>query len=464
MTHINIKLLLAIACISIYTQAQESGVKSSENSSGKHTISNTSLNSKYSDFAPVFYQEGLVFSSARDTGLISSYTTDHDNQPFSKMYIANGPNDDTMTIERWSKKLNTKGHESSAAFTKDGKTIYFTRNNYSKRYTRDEQGISRLQIYKASLVKGQWKNIIKLPFNATQYSVAHPTLNKDESKLYFASDMPGTLGASDIFYVSIDAKGNFGEPINLGADVNTKDRETFPFMTQEDVLYFASDRKESIGGLDVFATNFQKNETHSMIVNLGAPINSTEDDFGFIIDKNAPNGYFASNREGGMGSDDIYAFQQLKAPSFKLATPTAFEEIQEEKIAATVAEKVVAKKSTLENIVLPTIYFDINKDAVKDDAKIALVKVIEFMKEHPEAKLIISSHTDSRGNNRYNLQLSERRAQETRRYLISKGIPANRLTTKGFGESQLLNQCGDNQNCSETEHNLNRRSEFSIVT
>ena len=208
------------------------------------------------------------------------------------------------------KTLNKKTHESSTTFTKDGTTVYFTRNNSDNgKFARDSEGVSRLKIYKASLQNGEWTNISELPFNGDSHSTAHPTLNADESKLYFASDMEGSLGQSDIFVVDINADGSFGAPENLGDGVNTESRETFPFVTTDNVLYFASDGHPGLGGLDVFAIHLE-NIGQPNIVNVGKPVNSEEDDFSFIINDETRKGFFASNRKGGQGSDDIYGFTE----------------------------------------------------------------------------------------------------------------------------------------------------------
>lgn len=526
MVYKKIKLFAAIATITLYGQAQES--------EGRYTVTTTNLNSTYSDFAPSYYKEGLLFSSARDTGLISRNLTEIGNQGFSNLYQANGE-DGTFNTEKLSKKLNTKAHESSAVITKDGNTMYFTRNNFDKKINRDKNGISRLQLYKASLVDGQWKNIKKLPFNSNEYSAAHPALNADESKLYFASDMPGTLGESDIFYVTIDANGNFGTPQNLGATVNTAGRDTFPFLSNEDILYFASDGHPGLGGLDIFATNSEKGEPYSSIINLGEPINTKEDDFSFIINSERNKGYFTSNRPGGVGNDDIYAFEVLEELAFEFeiildgtvknlengnVLPNTTVEIQNTDgsiLASANADKTgyfnIPFKSTLtelktivtldgyeiggetfmpnkdgvsiefllepsKNMVvkgqdvskylnMPMIYFDYDKANIRPDAKLELDKIVAFMNEYPEVKIEIGSHTDSRGNDDYNLTLSEKRAQATRNYIIDMGINASRLSAKGYGETQLTNDCGNHiknvNDCDNSQHEQNRRSEFIFI-
>ena len=270
--------------------------------SGTYTIDNLSINSPESDFAPSFRMEGLVFTTSRDSNIVSRNVHNWNKKQFLNLYTATETSDRSFkNIMKFSEDLNTRLHESSTAFTKDGKTVYFTRSNENKgKFSRDKSGYNRLKIYRAEMVNGKWKNIQPLPFNDDSYSVAHPTLNTTEDKLYFSSDMPGTLGQSDIFVVDINADGSFGTPINLGDKINTESKETFPFISNEGVLYFASDGHPGLGGLDVFATDMN-NLDYPLIVNVGEPINSRADDFSLIFNSITKKGYFASNRADGKG-------------------------------------------------------------------------------------------------------------------------------------------------------------------
>tara|TARA_R110002051_G_scaffold70772_1_gene127536 strand:- start:95793 stop:97745 length:1953 start_codon:yes stop_codon:yes gene_type:complete len=279
--------------------------------SSRYDIDNLSINSKAADFAPSFFGEQLIFSTARDTGRIVRSLHKWNNKPFTNLYSATPDASGTFaTAEKLSKKLNKRTHESSTVFTKDGTTVYFTRNNSKNgRFARDKTGLSRLKIYRAYLKNNEWEDIVELPFNSDDYSVAHPSLSADEKKLYFASDMPGTYGQSDIFVVDINEDGSFGVPKNLGNVINTESRETFPFVTNENVLYFASDGHPGLGGLDIFATKIDDLKA-LYIVNVGEPVNSLQDDFSFIIDEASRKGFFTSSRDGGIGSDDIYSFTE----------------------------------------------------------------------------------------------------------------------------------------------------------
>ncbi len=302
-------------------QTDQRGINFKENSDylnrikerlNSYTIENLSINSEASDFAPSFRLEGIVFSTARDTSGLAKNIHTWNQKRFSDLYAAAVNEDGSLeNITKFSKELNTKLHESSSVFTKDGQTVYFTRNNEKKRkFSRDKQGVSRLKIYKSVLKNGKWLKAVPLPFNNDDYSVAHPTLNKAEDKLYFSSDMPGSLGHSDIFVVDILSNGTYSDPVNLGKKINTESRESFPFVAENDVLYFASDGHPGLGGMDVFAVDL-KNIENSYILNLGEPLNSVADDFSLVINS-AKNGYFASNRADGTGSDDIYALTEVR--------------------------------------------------------------------------------------------------------------------------------------------------------
>lgn len=507
--------------------------RSIEEKQGSYEIENIAINSIESDFAPSFRLDGIVFSTARDSSIIYKSTHNWNKKRFLNLYMATSTEEGRFRrIMRFSDKLNTRLHESSTAFTKDGNTVYFTRNREKgKTFGRDSKGISRLKLYKAVFEDGKWRKIQELPFNKEGYSVAHPALNKAEDKLYFTSDIEGTQGQSDIFVVDIHPDGSFGVPKNLGSKINTGGRETFPYVTEDDILYFASDGHPGLGGLDIFAVDL-KNIESSRIVNLGDPLNSVADDFSFIINPNTKKGYFASNRAGGMGSDDIYALTELKALDTRcfihlsgvvkdketdaIIQHTTVELLDENGIAqdqthsdangayALTAEceetdfvlvatkegyepskKAISKGTTdFSNIVLHLvledkgapigtdltkhlginpIYFDFNASYLRDDAKAILEKIIAYLKAYPEAKVEIRSHTDSRGHSTYNKTLSQKRAKETLKYLISKDIPISRVTSIGMGESQLTNHCDGTVKCTEKQHRKNRRSEFILV-
>lgn len=492
-----------------------------ESMSQDYPLENLEINTPFSDFGTSLNNGNLVFASSRGQ---NEKIYNWNAQPFLDVFEL----DAEGNVKEVKGDINTKYHESSTTYTKDGNTIYFTRNNFYKgKFKKNSDNTHTLKIYKATLVDGKWTNIESLPFNNDEYSVAHPTLSVDEKKLYFASDMPGTKGMSDIFVVDINEDGSYGDPLNLGSRVNTEGRENFPFVSDKGVLYFSSDGHLGLGGLDVF--KIEADDIKSGILkNIGQPINSPKDDFAYIINESSGKGYISSNREGGKGDDDIYSFvipdckydvtgtvidkktneilantniilkdennnvlESLKSDNsgkFKLSlsckVQTYIVEAQKEKYEDDFTDFTVETKNgkdlklklALEPsaakigtdlallLNLNPIYFDYDKSFIRPDAEIELAKVIKYMKEYPSVKIDVRSHTDSRGRDTYNLSLSQRRNKSTIEYIINEGgISADRVSGKGYGETRLTNRCSNGVKCSKSEHQANRRSEFIVV-
>lgn len=593
----------------------EKEVKTLENVSAigkRFEIKNLAINTPNSEFGAVRYKDNLVFAGVKLKPGLFDKKFKWDNETYLNLVeipIKNMNSADSI-VHYFAKELKTGMHESNAVFTKDGKTLYFTRNNSKKGSKKtDDKKISNLQIFKAELVDGKWTNITSLPFNSANYSVEHPALSPDEKVLYFASDMPGTLGSFDIFSVNIN-KGAFDTPKNLGPIINTEKREQFPFASADNKLYFSSDGHLGYGSLDVFVSDINGNE-FSKPVNVGLPLNSNLDDFSFNIDSDTKEGFFASNREGGKGSDDIYWFKETKelivedckqfiagtitdvdtklalenaivilqdsdkkilntiitgqdgkfnftvscessftvlaskekytsesrslssgktrdasndasmalkslevikqeeqqiaenkrkqqiiieeenkkkevlaALALKEAQKKAKEdqivgaEIKKKEKAEEIAATEVKKKEKIKQILIDEkdvvkdkdrliiktdpIYFDYNLWYIRKESKVILGRVVELMKKYPDMVIEIGSHTDSRGNEKFNENLSQKRASSTREFIIQSGINAKRVQAKGYGESVPIIKCKTDDACSEEEHELNRRSEFVI--
>ncbi|QXP60780.1 OmpA family protein [Olleya sp. HaHaR_3_96] len=503
--------------------------------SGRFELINVHFNSKLSDFAPSFYQGTLIYSSNRNARGFSKRVHDWNEQPFLDLYKLNDTDGSKPSSSKFSSEINSIYHESTAVFTKDDLTMYFTRNNYTDEdYKQDEEGTNRLKLYRAKRAdknSTDW-DVQELPFNSDQYSVAHPALSPDGKTLYFASDMPGSKGFSDLYKVEVN-NGAFGEIKNLGDKINTEGRETFPFISKDNKLYFASDGHVGLGGLDIFVSDLKDNKIGD-VFNLGRPVNGPDDDFTFIINNITGIGYFASNRAGGVGDDDIYSFKSIKplitkceqsingivldvkddqpianavvyllnennkiidektsridgSFSFTLDCSQTYS-IRSTKEAYSPAEKVfntpnrtgVVERALFmkKQDVLPAplgtdiapllginiIYFDLDKAYIRQDAEVELRKIIDFLNVYSNVNIDVRSHTDSRNTSEYNLDLSNRRAKSTIDYLVTVGgINSARLTGQGYGETQLRNRCSDGTPCSESEHQLNRRSEFIIV-
>jgi outer membrane protein OmpA-like peptidoglycan-associated protein/tetratricopeptide (TPR) repeat protein len=282
----------------------------------KYSIRKLSFNTKYSDYGATIWRDKLIYTSARATENISS-SKRHDwtNESFTSLYAIDVKGWSFGEPVLFSNNLDSKGiNEASAVFTKDGKTMYFTKNNSNK----DGKGIfnknssSLLKIYKATLNdKGEWSDVIPLPFNSDVFSCAHPALTPDDKWLYFVSDRDGTYGSSDLFRVQLLEFGQYGPIENLGTRINTEARETFPFISEDNILYFSTDGHPGLGGLDVFMAEINKDGTFGEIINLGTPINSTYDDFAFYLDNKSTKGFISSNRPGGQGGDDVYFLEEL---------------------------------------------------------------------------------------------------------------------------------------------------------
>ncbi|AUC86722.1 cell envelope biogenesis protein OmpA [Polaribacter sp. ALD11] len=287
---------------------------------GYEVTNQRSINTKYSDFGVTDYGNTILFSSPRNRNIYVKRNHNRNDKNFLDIYkvikekITTIEGEDSQVRPMFTDEVNSIYHESSVSFSPDRQTMYFTRNNYvAGKYKVDEEGYNNLKILKAEWVYNKWTNIVELPFNSSEYSTGHPSVSKNGEKLYFASDMPGGIGATDIYVVDIKTDGSFGAVQNLGSEVNTEGREMFPFISDEEVLYFSSDGHFGIGALDVFATKKEKG-LYKKPVNLKAPVNSKLDDFAFSINSVTKKGYLSSNREGGVGDDDIYAVVELEQP------------------------------------------------------------------------------------------------------------------------------------------------------
>lgn len=484
-------------------------------------ISKSAYSTSQSDFAATLFNGQIVFTSAKNG--MSKELYQRTNQPYLDLFKAEI--DDTgkpkFGIQKFSTELNTTTHDGVATFTKDGKTMYFTRTNTIKeQFLKNEIIINKLKLYKAELVKDEWKKIQELPFNNDKYSVGHPALNADGTKLYFISDMPGGYGLTDLYVVDIHSDGSFGVPFNLGLPINSEGREMFPTIIGNN-LYYSSDGHWGLGALDIFKIDL--NQPTMGPVNMGIPLNSTFDDFYFVYDDVKKIGFVSSNRPGGEGDDDIYllkskiyeqfVFGKVKElisenllPGSEVAlfdeegTELNRTKVKEDalykfkidpykpyKLTGTKKDYTTDIKDVLTTegvnqevdlnikkeefvfvrgkciVKIDPIYFDFDKYNIRPDAAIELDKVVEIMKKYPELIIEGGSHTDSRGRFKYNETLSSRRAHSTVDYIISKGISASRVSAKGYGETVLVNGCADGVSCTEAEHQLNRRTEFTVV-
>ncbi|WP_298248014.1 OmpA family protein [uncultured Christiangramia sp.] len=393
-------------------------------------------NASSSDFGIGFYGDRVAFASTRNQ--------ERPIYPWNKMpaldlYSAQMDDDGEMKdIVLFSDVINTDEHESSATFSRDGNTIYFARTNEDRVKNENDVRVAHISIYRAEMVDGEWTNVEKLPFSSEEYSVEHPSINADGTKLFFASDMPGGSGSFDIYVVDINEDGTFGTPQNLGAGVNTAHREQFPFISENDVLYFTSDGHQGFGNLDIYRTEGDFSE----VENLGSSINSGNDDFAYVVKESDETGYFASNRRG---TDNLYQFTR-----------------EENEIVEAPTEVDPTSGQDLIPIDGSKIYFDFDKATIKKESEVVLDSVVTYMNDYPNIKVKVESHADARGSDSYNMALSKRRAASTVDYLVKKGIDRSRLTSEGYGETRPVNDCTQPTGCSNAEYAKNRRSAFVV--
>lgn len=288
--------------------------------SSLYTIANFPVNSPYSDFAPVYYKDGFVFVSGRKDVKSKKNIDEWSNEAYLDLYYIGIYGDSIARPEKLDKVINSKFHEGPLALYDSGRKMIFTRNNYvkKKRTTGEPNTIYFQLFYTEKNAKDEWTKPKMLSIQDKQYSIGHPAMSGDEKTLYFASNLPGGYGGSDL-YKSVWQDGAWGDPVNLGPDINTAGNEMFPHIHQDSILYFSSDGFRGLGGLDIYKTSLAH---PSGVFNLGFPINSTKDDFGILFNSQANGGFFSSNREGGAGHDDIYSFtvevEPEKAPVEKL--------------------------------------------------------------------------------------------------------------------------------------------------
>ncbi|MCX7745152.1 MAG: OmpA family protein [Flavobacteriales bacterium] len=482
------------------------------------------FNESYSNFSATYYDKGIAFCSDRnESGKISEWN----GKPYLNLYHATFDElGEPCKVHSLGSNLDGPYHEGTPVFADGYKTIYYTGNvlDTKGRLVKNEKDENILALYKANYEGDNWTNIERLSFCTDQYSCMHPALAADQKTLYFVSDMPGGYGGTDLYVVRFE-NGEWGLPQNLGAKVNTRENESFPtyYRSEEGIeyLYFSSTGRAGMGGMDIYYVEVTGGKVKGDVKHLNAPINSEGDDFGLLWKEYEMSGYLSSSRGSRSGVDNIYYFQKnlpkyyLRVKVYNKSSGEPVEGAQvivgqisgskqySEKTDAngafiievdsnsifgleskkemyfkafgTASTQGLRKTDTVEAtlymdpividkaIRLDNIYYDYNKWDIRPDAAIELDKLVKIMQENPEINIELSSHTDSRGKDKYNMTLSQNRAQSAVNYIISKGIDASRIYAKGYGESKLLNRCGNGVQCSEEEHQLNRRTEFKVV-
>lgn len=478
-----------------------------------YTAKSLEVSSDKSDFGAVLYDNDLYFTSARNS---SRKNYGWNEEPFLDIYKATLGDSGTFSEATTVSSLNSSFHDGPLTISTDGNTAYFTSDSFREGlFERDKKNKLKLgknNIYKATKDGNGWGNVKSLSFNSKEYSTSNPSLSRDGKTLYFSSDMPNSLGGVDIWKVAVNEDGTYGAPENLGSKVNTEGNESFPFIADDNkTLFFASSGKQGLGGYDVYQIDLSNG---SDAQNLGKPINTEKDDFAFTFNKAKNQGFFSSNRNG---NDDIFSATPICSVDvlttvtnaktgatlasskvsilddknniiatetsngngevkFKVECDKAYT-IQASKdgfegntfpVAKTKGgeTKITAALQPIDVIVTPTeiilkpVYFEYNKSNITQEGAFELDKLVQVMKNNDQIVIMVKAHTDSRGTDQYNLDLSDRRAKSTVQYIISKGINASRISGKGYGESEPKVQCDP---CTEEEYSQNRRSEFLIV-
>lgn len=482
-----------------------------DNTKALFSIEKTTISEpKSNDFAAILTATNEVyFVSNRNSKKIDKWS----NEPYIDIFkTIRNPDGSFSKLEEVT-ELNSMYHDGPVTISADGNTMFFARDGHSTNlYEKDKKNnakIGQLGIYKAQKNNGKWEIKEGLPINNISYSVSHPSLSKDGKTLFFASNMPGGMGESDIWKIAITENG-YGEPINLGDKINTASREVFPFITNKDELYFASTGWSGFGGLDIF-----KVENNSQVINLGKPVNTEKDDFSFSLNTELNKGYFSSNRNGNdaifeatpicgidlmvsvtdaktgknienakvtildenntllystvtntfgkckqlLTCDESYSIQITASNYENVAFPISKSDSNQIEIPVKLIpnEVIITDKEVL----LGDVYFEFNKSNITPVGAAQLDKLVSVLNSNPTMIISVKSHTDSKGNLSYNLKLSEQRAQATVQYIVSKGINKERVFGKGYGYTEPKIACS--VNCTEEEDAINRRSEFIIL-
>jgi len=483
----------------------------------RYSLQDAGISGFNSAYSPIIYKEGLVFVG--ETSARGSKANPGTMNSFQDLFFAKKEKDGRFgKAEKLKGALNDKYHQGSATFNREGNIIYYTTSNTSglKPSERYEKVINSM-IGRDSLAGDEWKASGSFPYNNSDYSTQHPSLGEDGKTLFFASDMPGGLGGYDL-YVTRYESGRWTKPENLGAPINTAMDERFPVAAKGGKLYFASNGHKNLGGLDVFLSRSAGGKW-SNPMNLHYPLNTKADDFGFVIAEDGKTGYISSNRKG---SDQIYSvvinppvmnakgrvtsngaplqnatiiltnnsgntvdsvftdsdgnytykltlesdYQLMarktdylnKSATFSTKNAETNADIMNDFELAAI-EKVIEKPIVLD---AKDVLYDYNKWKLRKPGKAELDKVVALLKDNPTLKIEMGSHTDSRGTDKYNQRLSEKRAKTCSDYLIKAGIDQSRVSSVGYGETQLVNECKDGVKCSDAKHQENRRTTIKL--
>lgn len=469
---------------------------------GHATITSFSQNSEQDDNAPVFWDNGIVFTSDRKGKLkfldTKSGATDRN---YLRLYHSELQADGTYNQpkEYISKINDARKNTGMATFQPSGASMFFTRNGNHL----NKQNAYCLQLYGAQSSDGEsWEKAAQLNFCRTASNYMHPAISADGKSLFFVSDKAGGLGGTDI-YVSKKEKNRWSRPENLGAKINTDGHEGFPFIHPNGKLYFCSKGHLGLGGFDIFVTQQNESGEWETPTNLGAPINSPTDDISIFISKNEEKGLFTSSREG--GDDDIFlvsfipqaiAIHQIvitpvtteepkTSPPIRVVATRPFNqpileekvpEFKENKVEVIKEEKVIERSVFLNQFsetainveqnkiyTIPTIQFFEGEYFVTYKIAKELDKIAALLKKHPTLKIEIATHTANLSSFEEKMSLTQKRADAILEHLKRKDIDKNSVQVKSYGGQQPLNNCLMDIDCSVEEHSINDRVEIKVI-
>lgn len=470
-----------------------------------------------SNFSPVFFRDGIVFVSDRIAPGKRRMISPWSGKPYLDLFFTKVSDGKWIVPQLLKGDINGVYDEGPAAFSADFNNIYFTRLDYSGTVIeKNQKNMSLLKLFSGRYTGNSWRLTGPLTFNNSEYSVGHPALSSDGRTLYFVSDMPWGYGGTDIYKTEF-RDGQWSEPENLGNAINSNGNEMFPFMAADSVLYFASDGHLGLGGLDLFSS-FWNGEKWMKSENLQYPVNSSKDDFGFIIDSTNSHGYFSSNRS--KNRDLIYEFKR-NPPAFDLLfiakdnkgsgikkfdlyqktrkgdkvrmaggvngtakcellpnteyyaeiyadgyfTATSYFSTYGMRKSVTLKDSVQLVKINLNKpVIWPGISFMKKETIIGEEAVIALDSLIVILNLNPGIEVELGVHTDSRGSFSDNLKITKTRAEALAEYLIDKDVARSRFVVIGYGEGKLINQCRDGIFCIEEDHLANNRVEVKVIS
>ncbi len=482
-------------------------------------IEKTNINSAASDFGPAFVGGELWFSAFTDAE-ISLIRQGKMKEVFYNLYSVpldgkgNISGNKVIRLE----DVSSGYHAGPVSYCKKTDELFVTLSNF------ENPAIERVVFRKASIPLkiiilkrsgNSWINAGEMPFNSSAYSVGHPAVSVSGDTLIFTSDIPGKgRGGTDI-YMSVRRNGSWGDMVNLGEGINTTGDEMFPFLHKGKYLVYASDGKSGgKGGLDL-CYSVISGSGFSSPVNI-EQLNSSSDDFGLIINSDESAGWFVSKREGGAGDDDIYKVVFEPSGSYELellvrdrktgnpvsnarvnfsdnmtrytgsnglinrnldkdteyTATSALDGYMNESVTFTTSGKPfgvlkevieIEKVEIGQKFEMKNIYYDFDKWDILPASETELDKLVKVLKDNPSWKVELGSHTDSRGTDAYNDGLSQKRSDSAVRYIVSKGINQTRIIAKGYGESQLINNCSDGVDCTEEQHRMNRNVIFDLI-